>query len=83
MRKDYHDTQLKVAAVVRTALDDLKNKFGPIPEEDDNTWFPFLIDLLTVGTLLAVGPFFNNFLKTLPYIRKAAQRGGVTVRIPI
>jgi hypothetical protein len=39
--KDYHDTLFKVASVVSTILDDLENKFAPIPEPEDNTWIFF------------------------------------------
>lgn len=67
LHKDYHDTLFKVASVVTSMLDDLENKFAPIPEEEDNTWLLLLIDLITVGTLSAAGPFFNSFLKKLPY----------------
>ncbi|KAL2675732.1 hypothetical protein Neosp_011923 [[Neocosmospora] mangrovei] len=41
--------------------------FAQIPEEEDNTWLLVLIDLVTLGTATAAGPFFNSFLKRLPY----------------
>lgn len=65
--KDYHDTLFEVAAITSTALDDFENTFAPIPPEKDNEPILLLIDLLTVGTLTAAGPFFNNLLKKLPY----------------
>ena len=70
LHEDYHDTLFKVAAVVSSMLDDLENKFAPIPKEEDNTWLLFLIDLVTIGTLSVAGPFFNSFLKQLPYFLK-------------
>lgn len=48
-------------------LDDLENKFAPVPPPDDDNWLLLLIDLITVGTLGTAGPFFNTFLKQLPY----------------
>lgn len=73
MHKDYHDTLFKVAGVVSTALKDLENKFAPVPAEEDNKWLLLLIDLVTLGTLSVAGPFFNNFLKKMPYFLKAAN----------
>lgn len=69
MYKDYHDALFDVAAVVATNLRDLENKFAPIPPEPDHTWELFLIDLLTLGTLSAAGPFFNNLIKKMPYFK--------------
>ena len=67
LHKDYHDTLFKVASADSFALKDLQNKFAPIPKEEDKTWIPLLINLITVGTLSAAGPFFNSFLNRLPY----------------
>ncbi|KAK8074334.1 chitinase [Apiospora phragmitis] len=68
MYAQYHEALFDVAASeISNALDDLENKFAPIPAEEDNTWLLLLIDLITVGTLSAAGPFFNSFLKRLPY----------------
>ena len=68
MYADYHTALFKVAgSVVSNALDDLENKFAPIPPEEDNTWLLLLIDLITLGTLSAAGPFFNSFLSKLAY----------------
>ncbi|KAL2868998.1 uncharacterized protein BJX67DRAFT_387104 [Aspergillus lucknowensis] len=67
MHKDYHDTLFDVAAVVSTQLDDMENKFAPVPPEEDNMWLNLLIDLIGLGTLGTAGPFFNSFLKKLPY----------------
>ncbi|KAJ4259837.1 hypothetical protein NW757_001787 [Fusarium falciforme] len=57
----------KAATGISFSLDDFGNKFAPIPEEEDNTWLLVLIDLVTIGTATAAGPFFNSFLKKLPY----------------
>jgi hypothetical protein len=67
VHKNYHNTLFEVAAIDGTALDDLENKFAPVPPEEDNTWLLLLIDILTLGTLGTAGPFFNSFLKKLPY----------------
>lgn len=64
--KDYHDTLFEVAAITSSALDDFENTFAPIPPEDTQPLL-LLIDLLTVGTLSAAGPFFNNLVKKMPY----------------
>lgn len=45
----------------------MENKFSPLPEEEDTKWTYLLVDLITLRTLSAAGPFFNSFLKTLPY----------------
>jgi GH18 family chitinase len=67
MFKSYHDSLFNVAAVAASKWKDLENKFAPIPPEPDHTWDLFLIDLLTLGTLSAAGPFFNNLIKKMPY----------------
>lgn len=65
--KDYHDTLFEATILASTTLDDMENKFAPIPLEEDNTWLLLFIDLLTLGTLGTAGPFFNIALKRLPY----------------
>lgn len=65
--KDYYDTLFEATILSVSALDDLENKFAPIPPEEDNTWLLLLIDLLTLGGLGTAGPFFNTALKKLPY----------------
>jgi hypothetical protein len=67
LHSDYHDTQFKAASTIGTMLAKLQDNFAPIPPEVDNTWKLFLIDLLTLGTLSAAGPFFNTLLKNMPY----------------
>ncbi|THC87759.1 hypothetical protein EYZ11_012794 [Aspergillus tanneri] len=56
MHKNYHNTLFEVALVVSTKLDDMENTFAPIPQAD-GTWTLLLIDLITLGTLGAGGPF--------------------------
>ncbi|KAH6616808.1 hypothetical protein C7974DRAFT_475193 [Boeremia exigua] len=73
MYQDYYNTLFNVASVVSMSLKDLENKFAPLPEPQDNTWLLVMIDLLTVGTLTAAGPFFNTFLKKLPYFLEKAS----------
>ncbi|PGH10805.1 hypothetical protein AJ79_05278 [Helicocarpus griseus UAMH5409] len=64
---DYYKALFQVAAISSTALKDLENKFAPIPPPKDKTSLLLFIDLITVGTLSTAGPFFNSFLKKLPY----------------
>ncbi|KAF7126015.1 hypothetical protein CNMCM5793_002374 [Aspergillus hiratsukae] len=70
--EDYHTTLFEASALSSTALQDLENKFAPIPPEQDNTWKLLLIDMLTLGTLGTAGPFFNSALKKLPYFLEKA-----------
>jgi hypothetical protein len=63
MYKSYYDTLFKALTIVSTALDDMENKFAPIPPKEDDTWKLILIDVITLGALGTAGPFFNTFLK--------------------
>lgn len=54
-------------------LRDLINKFAPLPPEKDHTWDLFMIDLLTLGTLSTVAPFFNSALKKTAYFVNKAD----------
>jgi GH18 family chitinase/LysM repeat protein len=67
MYTDFHDELYKAASVISFSLDDFGNKFAPVPEEKDDTWLLVLIDLLTFGTATLAGPFFNSYLRKLPY----------------
>jgi hypothetical protein len=67
LHKDYYDTLFEATLIASLALDDLENKFAPIPLEPDNTWLLLLINLLTLRTLGTAGLFFNTALKRLPY----------------
>ncbi|KAL2831692.1 putative necrosis-inducing factor-domain-containing protein [Aspergillus cavernicola] len=60
MYKSYYDTMFNALAVVSTTLDDMENKFAPIPPEEDDIWLLILIDLITLGALETVGPYFNT-----------------------
>jgi hypothetical protein len=73
LHKDYHQTLFEATVLSSTALDDLENKFAPIPPEEDNTWLLLLVDLLTLGTLGTTAPFFNTVLKKLPYFVEKAS----------
>ncbi|KAJ5146492.1 uncharacterized protein N7515_001056 [Penicillium bovifimosum] len=65
--RDYHRLIGEAEVEGALSLQDLENKFAPIPPEGDNTWKLLLIDLLTVGTLGTAGPIFNTVIKRLPY----------------
>ncbi|KAK8062875.1 hypothetical protein PG997_014972 [Apiospora hydei] len=76
---DYYNALFAAASsVISNALDDLENKFAPIPAEPDNTWLLLLIDLITVGTLSAAGPYFNSVLKNMPYFVAKEAAGSAT-----
>ena len=64
---DYHERLFDAEASVSLQVRDLENKFAPIPEDKDQQWTNILLDLVTMGTLTAAGPFFNSFLKTTTY----------------
>lgn len=70
MHSEYYDTLLAVSAMDGLAVDDLLDRFAPVPKEDDKTGLFLLIDLITLGTVTAAGPFFNNFLHKLAYFAK-------------
>jgi hypothetical protein len=63
MYKSYYDTLFKALTIVSMALDDMENKFAPIPLKEDNTWKLILINVIMLGALGTAGPFFNMFLK--------------------
>ncbi|KAI2940976.1 CAZyme family GH18 [Aspergillus niger] len=63
MYKKYYDGLFMSLSIVGTALDDMENKFAPIPPEEDDTWLNILIDMITLGSLGTAGPLFNTMLK--------------------
>jgi GH18 family chitinase len=63
----YQTALTQALAIASTSLRDLENKFAPIPPVKDNSWVYVMVDLLTLGTLTAAGPFFNSFLKAKAY----------------
>ncbi|GES66671.1 hypothetical protein ATETN484_0016021800 [Aspergillus terreus] len=63
MYKRYYTKLFDSASLVSMAIDDMENKFAPIPPEKDDTWLLILIDMLTLGALGAAGPFFNGVMK--------------------
>lgn len=68
MHADYQKKLFEVAgSSITNALDDLENKFAPVAPKEDNSWELLLINLLTLGTLKAAGPFFNSFLAQQAY----------------
>ncbi|GKU21122.1 unnamed protein product [Fusarium langsethiae] len=69
MYSDYYDAVTEAATFIAFDLADFGNKFAPIPEAEDNTWLFVMIDLLTWGTSSIAAPFFNSYLKTLPYFK--------------
>ncbi|KAL4899490.1 hypothetical protein BDW74DRAFT_171529 [Aspergillus multicolor] len=61
--KKFRDELYNAATLVSFQLDDMENTFAPVPPEESNMWTYLLIDLLTLGTLGTLGPFFNTMLK--------------------
>jgi hypothetical protein len=61
MFSSYKTALVNAAATeITNSLDDLENKFSPIPEPEDNTWLLLLIDLVTLGASGVAAPFFNS-----------------------
>jgi hypothetical protein len=73
MHHTYHTALFDTMAVVSADLDHMENTFAPIPEEKTNMWTDLPINLLTLGTLSAAGPFFNSFLKNSAYFLRPGK----------
>jgi hypothetical protein len=73
MYHGYYDSLEAMTGQFALAADDMEDTFAPIPEPETNQWLNILIDLLTIGTLSAAGPFFNSFLKQLPSFAKNSE----------
>lgn len=72
----YDAALLWVSSRLGGQLDDIENKFAPIPEPIDDSWKLLLIDLITLGALSTSAPFFNSVLKTSTFFGGEAQRTG-------
>ncbi|RAH55255.1 chitinase [Aspergillus piperis CBS 112811] len=72
MYKQYYTALFDSLGLVGTALDDMENKFAPIPPEEDNTWLNILIDMITLGALGTAGPLFNTMLKDYAWFSGSA-----------
>ncbi|KAM7212489.1 hypothetical protein V8F06_012111 [Rhypophila decipiens] len=70
MHKAYDTALTGQAGSFATKVDDMENTFAPVPPPPDNKSLFILLDLLTMGTLTAAGPFFNNFILKLPAFSK-------------
>ncbi|KAH7239549.1 hypothetical protein BKA59DRAFT_495902 [Fusarium tricinctum] len=70
MYRSYYDAVFDSAAIISFSLDDFGNKFAPIPDPTDNKWKLVLIDLLTWGASSVAAPFFNSYLRELPYFKR-------------
>ncbi|KAI6754849.1 hypothetical protein HG530_012601 [Fusarium avenaceum] len=69
MYRSYHDAVAHSAAIISFSLDDFGNKFAPIPDPVDDKWILVLVDLLTWGASSVAAPFFNSYLRKLPYFK--------------
>lgn len=78
MFKQFRDELYNAATRVSFQLDAIEDSSAPSPPPEDDTWKLLLIDLLTLGTLGTVGPFFNTMLKK----EVPSGRRGSAWRIP-
>ncbi|KAK4195986.1 family 18 putative glycoside hydrolase [Triangularia verruculosa] len=68
MHHDLHTSLMDVNALLGSSVDSMHDTFAPIPPPEDNDkWLKVLIDLLSFGTMTVAAPFFNSFLRTMPY----------------
>ncbi|KAK8129159.1 chitinase [Apiospora kogelbergensis] len=74
---DYRKAIFEALGLISISIDELMNRFAPISASDGNMWNFLLIDLITVGTLSVAGPFFNSYLKSLPYFASGARLDNV------
>jgi hypothetical protein len=72
--KDYHTKVFEAATILSLPMDDLQNKFSPLPDKDDDVWKDLLIDLLTLGGLGTAGPLFNKLLSQHEWFRQKDSR---------
>ncbi|PWY81537.1 hypothetical protein BO94DRAFT_557986 [Aspergillus sclerotioniger CBS 115572] len=63
MYAQYYDNLFWALSIVSTTLNDMENKFAPLPPKEDDTWLPILVDMITLGVLGTAGPFFNTMFK--------------------
>ena len=57
----YHGALVSASALlIDNSLDDLENKFAPVPPPKDNTWLSILLNLISMGTPMAGGKFFTS-----------------------
>jgi hypothetical protein len=67
MHHTYHTSLFQAMSVISTSLDDMEETFAPIPQPQDNTWLLLLINLVTLGTLSVMAPFFNHGIRNSAY----------------
>jgi hypothetical protein len=67
MHHEYHTALTGFSGSLALQIQDLMNRFAPIPEPEDKTWMYLLIDLVTLGTLSVAGLFFNSAMKNSLY----------------
>ncbi|KAL4886083.1 chitinase [Aspergillus karnatakaensis] len=60
--KEYDRLLWNAASVLSLQIDDLKNKFAPLPEEDVPLWQEIMSNLLVLGGMGIVGPLFDKLL---------------------
>jgi hypothetical protein len=62
-----------VAGVVSTALTDMENTFAPVPEPTDDMWVDMLIDLVSYGTVSALGKWVKIGVKNMAFFNDEAR----------
>ncbi|KAL3465425.1 hypothetical protein BJX64DRAFT_275079 [Aspergillus heterothallicus] len=71
---DYHTKLWEAATALNSAMDDLQNKFAPLPEKDEDVWKDLLFDLLTLGGIGSAGSLFSKALSQHAWFRQADSR---------
>lgn len=66
MHKSYYTALTGGASTFGSKVQAMENNFAPIAPPKDNKDLFVLLDLLSMGTLTAAGPFFNNIIAKLP-----------------
>lgn len=57
----YHESLVAASAlVIDNSLDDLENKFAPVPPPKDDTWVNILLGFVSMGTPMIGGKFFKD-----------------------
>jgi GH18 family chitinase len=72
--RNYHDKLLEAAITLSLSMNDLQNKFAPLPEKDEDVWKDLLLDLLTLGGIGTAGPVFSKLLSQHAWFRQADSR---------
>jgi len=57
----YHESLVSASALlIDNSLDDLENKFAPVPPPKDDSWLNILLGFVSMGTPMIGGKFFSD-----------------------